>query len=86
MEQFIAISLCLGQFFFNLKQLITKGLFTWREPEDPRRWIIIAPYVFCILAVNMLKVVLVPSTRILLAPRYEDLSTRTNQTKMVAGG
>ena len=37
--------------YYNLPDfdpnVLNKGLFTWRE-EDPRRRIILAPYVFCI--------------------------------------
>ena len=42
-------------------------VFTWRE-DNPRRRIILAPYVFC-NSVYMQKVVLVPSARIFLAER-----------------
>ena len=51
----LTMSLHLGYFKTLLRHLpdtvnhkiITNWLFTWRE-EDPRRWIILAPYVFCI--------------------------------------
>ena len=35
-----------GPDFRSINQ--AKGLFTWRE-EDPRRRIVLAPYVFCVL-------------------------------------